>query len=130
MSIKNELHIAHVSEIPSVDNLMIKNELHLAHVSEIQPVNDLMIKKESGLDTRNDDLLEFEIDKQLKPTVRNAADSSMSTSNLSKNRAWEIRFVELLQWREKHGDTCVPKAEGALGRWVARQRELKRIGSK
>lgn len=44
--------------------------------------------------------------------------------------SWETRFQELLNWRGKHGDTCVPKAEGALGRWVARQRELKRTGSK
>lgn len=53
-----------------------------------------------------------------------------SSSPTSANPSWESRYEELLQWREERGDTCVPKAEGALGRWVARQRELKRTGSK
>lgn len=54
-----------------------------------------------------------------------------STSQASSlNPTWESRYQELLRWRAEHGDTCVPKAEGALGRWVARQRELKRTGSK
>ena len=44
--------------------------------------------------------------------------------------SWEARFEELQSWKNVHGDTCVPKAEGALGRWVARQRELKRTNSK
>ena len=53
----------------------------------------------------------------------------MSTSPGAANPSWQARYEELLQWRAEHGDTCVPKAEGALGRWVARQRELKRSGS-
>ncbi|KAI0562971.1 Helicase associated protein [Gracilaria domingensis] len=53
--------------------------------------------------------------------------STSPTSSL--NPTWESRYEELLRWRAEHGDTCVPKAEGALGRWVARQRELKRTGS-
>eukprot|EP00178_Gracilaria_changii_P009155 TRINITY_DN26_c0_g3_i17.p1 TRINITY_DN26_c0_g3~~TRINITY_DN26_c0_g3_i17.p1 ORF type:complete len:480 (-),score=116.10 TRINITY_DN26_c0_g3_i17:5722-7161(-) len=58
------------------------------------------------------------------------ADSRCSTlhSASSLNPTWESRYEELLRWRAEHGDTCVPKAEGALGRWVARQRELKRTG--
>lgn len=42
------------------------------------------------------------------------------------NPSWQARYAELVAWRAARGDTCVPKAEGALGRWVARQRELKR----
>lgn len=67
----------------------------------------------------------FEIDS-------NAHDSpfrSMACSPGTPNPTWETRYAELLQWRSEHGDTCVPKAEGALGRWVARQRELRRTGS-
>lgn len=54
---------------------------------------------------------------------------TMSASPGAANPSWQARYEELLQWRASHGDTCVPKAEGALGRWVARQRELKRSGS-
>lgn len=53
---------------------------------------------------------------------------SMSSPGAA-NPTWQARYEELLQWRSERGDTCVPKAEGALGRWVARQRELKRSGS-
>lgn len=44
--------------------------------------------------------------------------------------AWDVRFSELKQWKKVHDNTCVPKGEGPLGRWVARQRELKRTNSK
>lgn len=37
---------------------------------------------------------------------------------------WEHRFEDLGQWKATHGDCNVPKAEGKLGRWVVRQREL------
>lgn len=55
---------------------------------------------------------------------------SASPGGPPPNPTWQGRYEELLQWRAERGDTCVPKAEGALGRWVARQRELKRSGSK
>lgn len=57
-------------------------------------------------------------------------DRSPSPTRNSANPSWESRYGELLKWRAEKGDTRVPKAEGALGRWVARQRELKRTGSK
>lgn len=53
----------------------------------------------------------------------------MASSPSTSNPSWDARYEELLQWRAANGNTCVPKAEGALGRWVARQRELKRSGS-
>lgn len=56
--------------------------------------------------------------------------AAIAPSLSSPNPSWESRYEELLRWRAQKGDTCVPKAEGALGRWVARQRELKRTGSK
>ncbi|PXF43766.1 hypothetical protein BWQ96_06498 [Gracilariopsis chorda] len=37
---------------------------------------------------------------------------------------WERRYAELSQWKRLHGNCNVPKAEGKLGRWVVRQREL------
>ncbi len=64
---------------------------------------------------------DFDVNQVLGPPV-------MSSSPAS-NPSWQARYEELLQWRAANGDTCVPKAEGALGRWVARQRELKRSGS-
>eukprot|EP00183_Erythrolobus_madagascarensis_P004996 CAMPEP_0185856648 /NCGR_PEP_ID=MMETSP1354-20130828/29106_1 /TAXON_ID=708628 /ORGANISM="Erythrolobus madagascarensis, Strain CCMP3276" /LENGTH=378 /DNA_ID=CAMNT_0028558909 /DNA_START=436 /DNA_END=1572 /DNA_ORIENTATION=- len=44
------------------------------------------------------------------------------------DRRWAIRFVELAAFRRAHGHCGVPKAHGVLGRWVARQRELRRAG--
>jgi hypothetical protein len=40
---------------------------------------------------------------------------------------WAQRYEELVEYKERHGDCCVPKAAGALGRWVARQREVSSI---
>lgn len=39
---------------------------------------------------------------------------------------WERRFAELGVWKAAHGNCNVPKAEGKLGRWVVRQRELQK----
>ncbi len=39
---------------------------------------------------------------------------------------WEHRFDDLRQWKQTHGHCNVPKAEGKLGRWVVRQRELRK----
>ena len=39
---------------------------------------------------------------------------------------WDVRYNELLEYKEKHGDCKVPqhfKANKALGKWVAKQRE-------
>lgn len=41
---------------------------------------------------------------------------------------WERRFTDLRAWKDNHGDCNVPKAEGKLGRWVVRQRELRKKG--
>eukprot|EP00542_Grammatophora_oceanica_P000828 CAMPEP_0194070140 /NCGR_PEP_ID=MMETSP0009_2-20130614/88023_1 /TAXON_ID=210454 /ORGANISM="Grammatophora oceanica, Strain CCMP 410" /LENGTH=354 /DNA_ID=CAMNT_0038723391 /DNA_START=218 /DNA_END=1282 /DNA_ORIENTATION=- len=44
--------------------------------------------------------------------------------------SWEIRFKELLEYKEKHGTTVVPqhyKENKALGKWVAKQREQYRF---
>lgn len=41
---------------------------------------------------------------------------------------WERRYNDLRKWREEHGNCNVPKAEGKLGRWVVRQRELQKKG--
>lgn len=77
------------------------------------------------------------LEKQLQRHQMNSTSDSRSSLHAtstsqptSLNPTWESRYQELLRWRAEHGDTCVPKAEGALGRWVARQRELKRTGSK
>lgn len=41
---------------------------------------------------------------------------------------WEKRYGDLVKWRRLHGNCNVPKAEGKLGRWVVRQRELQKKG--
>lgn len=46
---------------------------------------------------------------------------------LSFGRAqWSQRYNQLVQYRAINGNCCVPKAQGPLGRWVARQRELRK----
>ncbi len=46
---------------------------------------------------------------------------------LSFGRAqWSVRYKQLVQYRAVNGNCCVPKAQGPLGRWVARQRELRK----
>lgn len=42
---------------------------------------------------------------------------------------WSQRYRELEAYRQANGDCCVPKGQGALGRWVARQRELYKKGT-
>ena len=46
----------------------------------------------------------------------------------SKERPWEIRFNELVQYKAKHGDCNVPRSRGQLGRWVHNQREKYKTG--
>lgn len=41
---------------------------------------------------------------------------------------WQRRLAELVTWYNAHGNCNVPKAEGKLGRWVVRQRELQKKG--
>lgn len=41
---------------------------------------------------------------------------------------WQRRLNDLRAWKEEHGHCTVPKAEGKLGRWVVRQRELFKKG--
>lgn len=37
---------------------------------------------------------------------------------------WCTKYGELVAWHREHGTCSVPKSQGQLGRWVARQREL------
>jgi len=48
------------------------------------------------------------------------------TSKATPAVKWSERYAELVEWRRREGHACVPKAAGVLGRWVARQRELKK----
>ena len=41
---------------------------------------------------------------------------------------WDDRYAQRVRWKQIHGTCQVPKAEGPLGRWVARQRELRKKG--
>lgn len=41
---------------------------------------------------------------------------------------WELRFAELVAWKEKTGNCLVPKSTGSLGRWASRQREIRKRG--
>ena len=42
--------------------------------------------------------------------------------NWTSNVTWEDRFEELKQYKETHGDCCVPKKNETLGKWVDNQR--------
>lgn len=42
---------------------------------------------------------------------------------------WLARYHQLVSWRAKSGHCLVPKGSGALGRWVSRQRELRKKNS-
>lgn len=52
----------------------------------------------------------------------------MTSENEHDSKLWEQRHDELTQWQKKYGNCNVPKAEGKLGRWVVRQRELHKKG--
>lgn len=41
---------------------------------------------------------------------------------------WEERFRKLSEWRKKHGHCAVPIAQGELGTWVSKQRQLRKRG--
>lgn len=50
--------------------------------------------------------------------------------HLRQRTGWDDRYSELVQFKEKHGDTMVPQlytANRALGKWVAKQREQHRL---
>lgn len=41
---------------------------------------------------------------------------------------WEERFQRLGEWRNEHGHCAVPIAQGELGTWVSKQRQLRKRG--
>lgn len=41
---------------------------------------------------------------------------------------WEERFRKLSEWKKKHGHCAVPIAQGELGTWVSKQRQLRKRG--
>ena len=41
---------------------------------------------------------------------------------------WEERFRKLNQWKLQHGHCAVPIAQGELGTWVSKQRQLRKRG--
>lgn len=46
----------------------------------------------------------------------------------TNDEAWDTRYKQLLSWAEVNGHACVPIANGDLGLWVAKQRQMKRKG--
>jgi hypothetical protein len=42
----------------------------------------------------------------------------------SDNDRWDTRFMELVEYNEKNGNSNVPQRNGSLGRWVKTQRTL------
>lgn len=52
----------------------------------------------------------------------------MMDSDTDGTALWQRRLSDLRDWKHKHGHCTVPKAEGKLGRWVVRQRELFKKG--
>lgn len=57
-----------------------------------------------------------------------ACDLLAMESDGDSSLLWERRHAELVKWRAERGNCNVPKAEGKLGRWVVRQRELQKKG--
>lgn len=49
-------------------------------------------------------------------------------ADADSNVLWQRRLSDLRAWKQKHSNCTVPKAEGKLGRWVVRQRELHKKG--
>lgn len=90
-----------------------------------QQRNIIDYKVEPDLDADADD---GDVDHGSAATATGTGTGSAGSSTATP--AWDIRFRELMQWKKMHDNTCVPKGEGPLGRWVARQRELKRTNSK
>lgn len=41
---------------------------------------------------------------------------------------WEERFRRLSEWKKNHGHCAVPIAQGELGTWVSKQRQLRKRG--
>lgn len=56
------------------------------------------------------------------------ANGQIMESDSDSTMLWDRRFAELATWKTSHGNCNVPKAEGRLGRWVVRQRELHKKG--
>ena len=42
--------------------------------------------------------------------------------------AWDLRYKELVDYKDEHGDCNVPQSQGSLGHWVDRQRQLYKNG--
>jgi hypothetical protein len=49
-----------------------------------------------------------------------------SSSSPGRNDQWELRFQELLIYKDEHGTCRVPRTVPVLGRWVKKQREHNR----
>jgi len=48
--------------------------------------------------------------------------------SLTRDNMWELRYKQLVDYKELHGNCEVPQKLGQLGRWVHRQRESKNKG--
>lgn len=51
---------------------------------------------------------------------------SLSVHRVRSRPEWELRYQQLLEYKQKYGDCKVPqhyKENKALGKWVAKQRE-------
>jgi|AntRauTorckE5430_2_1112549.scaffolds.fasta_scaffold04905_5 hypothetical protein len=49
---------------------------------------------------------------------------TMNTKAKSQEEKWNIRFLELVEYKEKNGHCNVPQTNGTLGGWTNRQRKL------
>lgn len=65
-----------------------------------------------------------EIEAQNLPETPSIAAGSSNRNDDPATVLWDRRFEELKHWRQEHGTCIVPKSEGVLGRWTAKQREL------
>jgi len=59
-------------------------------------------------------------------SFRSSVHSLIDIVDIPGRAAWSQRYRELVAYQEEHGNCRVPKAQGKLGRWVARQREQRK----
>lgn len=64
---------------------------------------------------------------ELDPTREDALNSINFVWN-TVTAMWEERFRRLSEWKKVHGHCAVPIAQGELGTWVSKQRQLRKRG--
>eukprot|EP00978_Attheya_sp_CCMP212_P019940 scaffold56641_cov49-Attheya_sp.AAC.4 len=65
--------------------------------------------------------------KRTHPKQKQQQEECISSSSISIQPSWDIRWEELKEYREEFGNANVPRSSGGLGRWVGHQRYQKTL---